>query len=78
MRAELGGVLSVWGSQVWVSHGFLEPAFHFYSRPLGIEVERIFKNRGRVGAVAGTKPWSVALRMGHCSSYRPCFQAGPA
>lgn len=60
-------VLSVQGSQVWVSGGFLEPAFHLFSRQLA-EEGRIFKNRARVGAVAGTKPWSVALRMGRYSS----------
>lgn len=50
-----------------MSHGFLEPAFHLSSRQLGTgEDGKVFKNRARVGAVAGTKPWSVALRMGRC------------
>lgn len=53
-----------------MSNGFLWPVFHFSSRQLGIrEVERVFKNTARVGAVVGTKPWSVALRMGHCGSH---------
>ena len=46
LGTELRDVFSVWGSQVWVSHGFLEPAFHFSSRQLGTREEgRVFQNR---------------------------------
>lgn len=39
--------------------------------------EDVLKIEPGWGAVAGTKPWSVALRMGHRSSYSAgCFRPG--
>lgn len=63
------GVLSSQSSHVWVSHRCLELASDFSPRQLESVDGKVVSRGAGVGAVTGTKPWSVALRMGSRSSY---------